>query len=505
MIRSRVRVGLGVWLVWTPTVSAAAALIAVKGVVPMSQAPEKASGPSSVQALALFEKGNEAALKSNFDYAVQMYLDALKIEPGNLRFRQSLRAAERLRYENDPGKVGWKAASKSKMARPGISLAKSRGKWSEVLDLCEDVFKYHPWDVHVSRDAAEAAEHLGQPALAKWYLELVFAQAGDDPAFFRHLAQTYELNKDWERAIHCWERVQKKDPTDDEARRKIKGLTANATITRSGLEDAVNKAPSGLSGPEQDAQPDLEELKRLAMTPEQRLRQQIQEEPQRVGPYLELADILKHQNKLDDAERILAEGRKATDDDPILHEAHADVQLSRLQRAAASYEKRLKTDPNDLHSRDKLAQITAKLQEYELREFKRRVEHRPEDAALRLQFGMRLAKAGRPDEAIAEFQQARGAAAANLKLQALYQLGLCFEAKNLPKLAERNYQEALKLVEKDGEQSMINALHYRLGRAAESHGDKKAAEEHYNEVAANDYTYEDVAQRLENLNRADGM
>ena len=46
----------------------------------------------------------------------------------------------------------------------------------------------------------------------------------------------------------------------------------------------------------------------------------------------------------------------------------------------------------------------------------------------------------------------------------------------------------------------LNALHYRLGRVAEAQGNTEAAEEHYNEVAANDYTYLDVAQRLRNLN-----
>ena len=44
------------------------------------------------------------------------------------------------------------------------------------------------------------------------------------------------------------------------------------------------------------------------------------------------------------------------------------------------------------------------------------------------------------------------------------------------------------------------ALHYRLGRVAEALGNNEAAEEHYNEVAAIDYTYLDVAKRLRNLN-----
>jgi hypothetical protein len=42
-------------------------------------------------------------------------------------------------------------------------------------------------------------------------------------------------------------------------------------------------------------------------------------------------------------------------------------------------------------------------------------------------------------------------------------------------------------------------LHYRLGRVAEGLGNNEAAVEHYNEVAAIDYGYLDVAQRLKRL------
>ena len=67
------------------------------------------------------------------------------------------------------------------------------------------------------------------------------------------------------------------------------------------------------------------------------------------------------------------------------------------------------------------------------------------------------------------------------------------------KLAERTYQEALKAID-PADTVNFNALHYRLGRVAEELGNMEEAEEHYNEVASNDYTYLDVAQRLRNLN-----
>ena len=69
----------------------------------------------------------------------------------------------------------------------------------------------------------------------------------------------------------------------------------------------------------------------------------------------------------------------------------------------------------------------------------------------------------------------------------------------MAKLAERNYQDALKELD-PADEDTFKALHYRLGRLAEEHGNPVAAEEHYNEVANLDYNYLDVARRIQDLN-----
>ncbi len=450
----------------------------------------------------MFDKGREAALKNNTDYAIDMFTQALKIEPENLNYRSHLRGVMRMRFGNDPAKVGWVSVGKAKKARISVGLAKSRSKWADVLEHCEDVFNHSPWDVGTSRDAAEAAEQLGLLHLAKWYLESVVPQAGEDVAFLKHIGHIYERHEDWERAIACWEKVRRLAPGDEEAMRKSKDLSASETITRSGLDSAIHRVTESKASQEAEP-PDLEELRRQKLSPEDRLRKEIAEEPHRVGSYLQLSDMLRRSSRLDEAEKVLAAGIASNPSDNLLLEAHADVQIGRLQRAIALFQKKVQENPADVVSHDKLAQFTAKLPEYELKEYRRRVDRRPEDLELRFALGERLRKANQIDAAIAEFQLSRNGNSSTIKVRSLYQLGLCFETKNLPKLAERNYQEALKLADST-DQKFLNELHYRLGRTAEAHGDLRAAEEHYNEVAANDYGYEDVASRLENLNRQAG-
>jgi tetratricopeptide (TPR) repeat protein len=460
----------------------------------MSEAAE--SNANEKRAQVYFKTGNDALVKKNFDYAIDMYREALKLVPENLLYRQSLRGAERHKFGNDPSRVSRLVGPRVQSIRLGVKTSRAKQKWNDVLEGCEDVFKHDPWHVASALDAAQAAESLTWNMLAKWLLESVHVQAGEDVTFLRYLAHIYELNHDFDRAIRCWERVKKAAPNDQDAIRKIKGLAADETISRAGLTDAVNKTPEGTAGPEV-SRPDLDELKRTAMSPEDRMKKEIEEQPDRVGAYLNLADHYKTQNRLDEAHQVLSRGLKAVPGDEILQTQHAEIQFSRLARAIEVYTKRVQDDPDDPELKSKLDQYVLKHKEYELKEYKRRSERRPDDLNLRYQVGLRLARLERYDEAIAEFQQARNSA--SLKVQAMFQAGICFEAKGLPKLAERNFNEALKLAGTE-DTEILNALHYRLGRVAEAQGDLKSAEDHYNEVAANDYTYEDVAERLRGLN-----
>ena len=93
------------------------------------------------------------------------------------------------------------------------------------------------------------------------------------------------------------------------------------------------------------------------------------------------------------------------------------------------------------------------------------------------QLGKILARVGDHDGAIAAFQQARTSSLPSVKLDALYHSGLSFEANGAYKLAERNFREALKMLEPE-RQDMFLALHYQLGCTSESLGNNEAAEEH---------------------------
>lgn len=457
--------------------------------------------PREEKARTFFQYGNDAALKSNFDYAIDMYKQACKLAPDNIQYRQALRGITRRKFANDPAKVGRLVGARLGPIRMSARSAQKKGKFGEALATCEDGFTHNPWDIETARIASDAAEGLGLNTLAEWMLESVHAQGENDVEFLKHEARVHELCESWPKAIACWERVKKVSPHDQEAGRKANEMAAKATIKKSGLGDALDERAK--RDPAAEARElELEEMKRNALTPEQRAFKEIEANPQAVGPYLTLADMYKHEGRLDEAEQILSRGLKAAPDDNYLRGVHAEVQVQRMKRAIDALKRRLQKNPADAEAKVKLEQLSAHLVAYEVKELRRRIGLRPDDMNLRLLLGQTLAKAGKHEEAIVEYQQARKSPPHAVQANLL--AGQSFEANGAVTLAVRHYQDALRAVDAT-DHATVNSLHYRLGRIAESQGNKGEAEEHYNEIAANDYGYLDVARRLADLgHRAEG-
>ncbi len=451
------------------------------------------------KAQTFFKYGNEAALKGNHDYAITMYKQASELCVDNLVYRQALRGTERRKFNNDPGKVGMLVGAKNQPILFRAKNARSKQKFTEAISLCEDAFLNNPWDVGAARVAAESAEGLELLVLAEWFVESVEVIT-KDVDFLKYAARVHESNESWAKAILCWEKVKKLNPNDQDANRQINALSASSTIKRAKLDDALDDraAAAARIEPAESKEAELARLKHEQLSPEQRLVKDILADAKAVHSYLDLAEIYRRRSDFDKAEKVLAKGLKANPDEPSLTVVYEDIQLSRLRRAIEAQSQRVLQHPEDTGHKAKLDQLNEMLNKYEVEAFRRRAKLHSDDPSVHLQLGKVLARVGDHDGAIGEFQQARTSAQPAVKIEALYHSGLSFEANNAYKLADRNYKDALKALDPE-DQTMFLSLHYRLGRTAESLGNNEAAEEHYNEVAAIDYAYLDVAERLKRL------
>ena len=461
------------------------------------------------RAKAYYETGLDAAQKRNLDYALQMLSDACRLMPTHLPYRQGLRATQRLKYENDPGKVGMMAKARVQPISLQIRITKSTGSWLKALETCEDAFVLNPWDVHVAMEAAECALELGAPELAEWNLASVADEAEDKVSYLRLKARIYEALGKWAAAIRCFEIIRELVPGDQDVTSKINSLSAKGMMARSGMDSGSKQQSQPLGGQIGENQPGhevrvVQDQKDSAgsanadanLSPEDRLKKLVEQNPTDIRVVLQLADLYKSSNRLDEADRTLNAALKVAPNDLYLRLNHADTRLERMARALEQWDKHIADHPADAEATVKRTELVRKRNEFEINEFQRRIAISNADAESHFRLGTALARADRLDEAIAAFQQARNSS--DWKVKALTEAGQCFEKVGSAKLAERSYTDALKSVPAD-DTATFNNLHYRLGCLAERNGQLQPAEEHFNEVAATDYGYKDVAKRLRDI------
>ena len=139
-------------------------------------------------------------------------------------------------------------------------------------------------------------------------------------------------------------------------------------------------------------------------------------------------------------------------------------------------------------------------------ELKQELEHdaagsADEDPETHYNLEVAFREMGLLDEAIGELQKVcqfvdRGHSFPNL-MQAYTWLAQCFLEKEMPEVAVRWYEKALKLP--NLEQETRTALHYELASALESSGNNPAALSNFLEVYSSNIDYRDVAERIKAL------
>ena len=420
------------------------------------------------RAKAYYETGLDAAQKRNLDYALQMLSDACRLMPTHLPYRQGLRATQRLKYENDPGKVGMMAKARVQPISLQIRITKSTGSWLKALETCEDAFVLNPWDVHVAMEAAECALELGAPELAEWNLASVADEAEDKVSYLRLKARIYEALGKWAAAIRCFEIIRELVPGDQDVSSKINSLSAKGMMARSGMDAGSKQQSQPLGGQIGENQPGhevrvVQDQKSPAgsantdanLSPEDRLKKLVEQNPTDIRVVLQLADLYKSSNRWDEADRTLNAALKVAPNDLYLRLNHADTRLERMARALEQWDKHIADHPADAEATVKRTELVRKRNEFEINEFQRRIAISNADAESHFRLGTALARADRLDEAIAAFQQARNSS--DWKVKALTEAGQCFEKVGSAKLAERSYTDALKSVAAD-DTALPNAM-----------------------------------------------
>ncbi len=432
-----------------------------------------------------FEKG-EQSKNRNRDYAAEMFGLCVIGDPGNHVYVAAMLDNLQKKY-NNKGKGSKLAAFSGMGARATLKKAISKGEFDKGIRAGVELLKLNPWDISTLMQLAEASEGLGCTESQLLYLNLAQRSAPDpgDPDIARACAKALAKNGIFDQATACWDRVKKYHPNNDEAQRAIADLHTEKMAWVGSGKDLAKGGAGKTAGGGKDS------------TRESELRARFDADPTDVDAASDLADLLAREQRYEEGEEVLKLSLSATGDVKV-QEHLEDILVHRYRHQTAIAEKRANDDPSE-ENKKLLLDMRRELNRIELDVFRNRSERQPGNTTWKYELAVRLKLAGNYNEAIKALQEARGDP--KKKVQVFIELGNCFLKIKQFKLAVANYGNAIEMMTERDFELRKKAL-YRAGAVSmDNLNDLDSAERYLTELAGLDFSYQDVSERLDKINR----
>ncbi|MGV3774783.1 MAG: tetratricopeptide repeat protein [Verrucomicrobiales bacterium] len=443
----------------------------------------------------LYEKGNMALQKKNYDYAIAIYNQVLQNEPAFYEGRESLRAAQLRKAGNGGGffkKLLGAASSSPSIAKAQLQL---RNNPIEAISTCEGILNDDPNNVMAHKTLAEAAQAAGFTKTAILSLEMAMKAAPKDTDVALRLAEALTNAGQINRAETIYKELQRINPHDQNLSQLLKNLAAQRTMKEGGYDSLADGKGSYR---------DILKNKEEAVTLEQENRQVKSEsdserllneylvrfanEPANMRLARSIAEIYIRQKNFDKAleyYNILASGEQGND-------ATLQKEITQLRTQQLDHHIQ-QLDQNDPEYQEKLSKLQFARQDLTLNAARQAVERYPNDLQLRFELGQLYFQHGKIAEAIQEFQKAQ--TNPHRRIQSLYYLGLCFSQRNMNDLAVRSLQNAVK--DKPTLDDEKKDIMYALGGVLQKMGKVEEAMEYYKQIYEVDIGYKDVAAKVD--------
>lgn len=448
-----------------------------------------------------FQKGQELAAKKSYDYAIESYISGLAFWPEAVEEgHKPCRAAALFR---GPVKVsftdGMKLKTGGKDAKQAMLNAEMLlSKQPQNIVYMEGVFKnaakakFDQTVMWIGEILADAADHESKPNLERFgMIRQVYEAMGDrcrDTDPIMAIAA-------YERATRALSRMASLKPQDMAISTDLRDVSGKLTILKGkygsadSFRDSIHNSESQreTQDKERAVQSDTRVDELIAMA-EKRLAEDLSDR-NKINDLVNL--LCRREDEKDEIKAIgiLVKAYKASNDYRFKLKAD-DVRMAQLRRQARQIAGQGNKEAVQKHLREQLR--------FELGVFKERVEQYPTDLRMRYQYGLRLFRAGRHDDAIPVLQEARN----DPKIRSMCNLhiGRCFFEKGYHSQAVDTFKEAIRSHEPPDD-DLGKDLNYRLGRAFEANGQKEDALKTYGQIIQWDYNYRggEVRKRIDDL------
>ena len=441
--------------------------------------------PKSLGDLVL--KADAAIEQNNLAYAVKLFLSVLKAEPGFVEGRRKLRASE-MKIAGPPKKKGLFG---------GGGAGKLKGKAKKdpvgVIDDIERELEKDPYNAGLNELLHEVAFNLNMLDTAAFALETVRRATPDNTKLLHKLAQFYENRNMPEEAAGVYKDIVKADPTDTDAVKGEKDMTARASMARS------QDASGALVKKDDDESLALEKASRAAMTQDQmeekrdQLVQQYNEDVNNFDVVKQLAALYEQMEDWAMAQQMFEWATSLSAGDAALKMKANNMKDRAGEEEVRSLEARVEENPDDEEAQAALDEYQHTRAAAQVDERRRRVDQNPTDPQLRYDLGQALYHAGEYSEAIPHLQQATRNP--HIRTRVLLLLGRTFDAKGMSDMAIKQLSDAnaeLTVMDKTKKEVL-----YELGIIHEKVESGDEALSCFKQIYEVDYGYRDVAHRVE--------
>ena len=436
------------------------------------------------------KKAEEAYRPRNYDFAIELYRQLIDLDPDLGEARGGLRQALRKRFESKKGGRLLRAVSGALPLSRAKAMRKL-GKHDACAKALEDYLKGSPLDVEANLLLGMSLEDGEHFRSARAVYEFVAEIAPKNPEGLKRAGAMMYRTGDHEKALEYYERALEADPRDQEALKARKNLAAETALSR---RDVGGARHSRDLIKDKDQARGLERAQRMHLSEDElrveleRLEAAYAETPSDPDAMLAVAEV---HERLRDYEAAVDLVRRA-----LQYRKDSFELLARAGDLEAKVYKRKIAKADKAGDADAASDLEAKLHEFQVADFRRRLEMRPGDATVRLALARHLGRTGDFDAALVELQKCQSEP--RVRDEALFEMGRCFQEKGILDLARKQFEQAL-----DGAKRIDNRakeILYHLGSIAETQGDREQARSFYIRIYEVDIGYRDVADKMGALN-----
>ncbi len=451
------------------------------------------------KAKAFFDRGKTVADTGNYEYAIEMYISGLKLDPEEIEAHRALREIAMRRKASGGKSLGMLDRMKLQKV--------SKDDKQNMLNF-EMLVSYDPGNTDYLLQILQNAHRAGYFDTVMWVGPILQKSNADskspDVAKFITLKDIYKQLGEWKLATDACQYAMKMRPNDMALQTEMKNLGAQHTMSKGGYGEAKSFRESmkdaslqnKLLENDRDVQ-SVDHLVRAVNDAELEWRG----DPQDAGKLTKYIDALRRTEKAEYEERAveILEGFFEETKQYRYRQKVGEIRMAQMARMERSLREQLAADPTDVEVQQTLREFVLEKTRMELEEYRLLAEAYPTDASARYQVGRRLFALKQFQEAIPVFQGVRSDP--KFKINASMMLGEAFLEAGFVDEASETLKAIIDEYPTKGDERS-REMYYWYARALEQQKEIPTAIKAYSQIAQWDFNYRDVQTRIKRLRAA---